>query len=166
MKRGYVYDIFPLFTIILLFSIALGIGAYLSWVAEDTLQDYIDAGHPSAMTVEEFNADITSNFSALDFVIPLLVTLGCITMVMSGYTSQSPSTLIVLFMFIGLIGLVAIVYLNSIITDFWGYLQLQEARFTFPYTTWTLTNLPMILGVALLLTGLFMHSKSQTMPYR
>jgi hypothetical protein len=166
MKRGYVYDIFPLFTIILLFAISLGIGGYLAWVAEDTLDDYLDKGYTIPIEREEFTEQVTNNYNALDFVIPLLITLGSITMIISGYTSQSPSTLVVLFVLIAIIGMIAIVYLNEIITDFWGYLQLKEARFTFPYTTWVIQNLPMILGLTLLLTGLFMHSKTQTMTYR
>lgn len=166
MKRGYVFDIMSIFTIVLAFAIVIGFGAYLMYFASDYLGDKIDDGYNSVMTVDEFNENIVAPFEALDFVIPLLVGLLCLASIIAGYTSQSPSTLIVLFLFFAIIAMVAVSYLNEITTDFWGFIQTNESRVVFPYTTFVLQNLPMILGITLVLTALFMHSKSQTVPYR
>lgn len=166
MKRGYVFDVMSIFTIVLAFAVCIGIGAYLNYYAYDYLTDKIADGYPSMASPSEFEDLVISPFNALDFVIPMLVGLLCLASIIAGYTSQSPSTLIVLFLFFSIIAMIAISYLNEITTDFWGFIQTNESRVLFPYTTFTLNNFPIILGITLALTALFMHSKAQTMPYR
>jgi hypothetical protein len=166
MRRGFVYDVVTLFVVVFLFLIAFSFSNFMVYKAQDILQDQIARGNPSIMNVTEFEEEVVATHQALDFVVPLLVGLGCVAMLISAYSSQSTATMVVLFVLIGMIGMVAIVYLNSAMTDFFGYLQLKEARLSMPYTLWTIQNLPAILGLTLLLMALFMHSKTQTIPYR
>lgn len=166
MKRGFVYDIFPLFAVVMFMAVAFGVGAYLTWKAEDILDDRLSKGDTIPISREEYKEVVTNPLTSLDFVVPLLVGIGSVTMIISGYTSQSPSTLIILFTLLGIIGITAIYYINQANTEFWGMLESKEGRLSYPYTAWTLQNLPMILGLTLILTGLFMHSKTQAAVYR
>lgn len=166
MRRGFVFDTITLFVIIFLFFIAFVFSNFMVYKAQDLLQDQIDKGNPSVMTVEEFEDEVVGTHKALDFVVPLLTAFGCVAMLISAYSSQSTSTMVLLFLLVGMCGMIAIVYLNSVMTDLFAYLQLQEARLTMPYTLWTVQNLPAILGLTLLLMALFMHSKTQTISYK
>lgn len=159
MKRGYVFDVISIFTLVVVFTLVIGLGAYLSFYSQDLLQDKIAEGRPSVLTPAEYNEKVIQPFQGLDFVVPLLVGVICLGSIISGYLSQSPSVLIILFFFMAIIAIVAITYINPLLTEIWEFIQTSEGRVLYPYTTFTINNMPIILGITLALTAIFMHNK-------
>lgn len=149
--KAFALDPLFLFAGVVIFTVAIIMTVLIS--AE---YQAATVGMPGAAQVVEFN----TNFYDLDWAIPFFVGSCCVAMLLYSSLAGAVPISIVLFMIMAIIVDVVIVYVNNF--NVW-FFDLSNAitPLNMPLTHLTLTYLPAILTIQIILMGILMHSRTQ-----